>query len=68
MVGLVWWSTVFVSVISFVLYLGVISVVSVNLALVKHLNFFYIVITFLVLHISYGYGSLVGLLKLPFVK
>lgn len=68
MVGLVWWSTVFVSAISFVLYLGVISVVSVNLALVKHLNFFYIVITFLVLHISYGYGSLVGLLKLPFVK
>ena len=34
----------------------------------KGLSFIRLVITFFVLHLSYGWGSLVGILKLPFIK
>ena len=34
----------------------------------KKLNFFYLLWSFITLHISYGWGSLVGLLSLPFIK
>lgn len=44
------------------------NITSALLAITKHLNFFYLVATFFVLHLSYGWGSLMGILKLPFVK
>ena len=64
----VWWPFAFISAASLLAYLGLLSAVSLKLASSKHLNFFYLLATFVVLHLSYGWGSLMGLLKLPFVK
>lgn len=63
-----WWPFVLVSVASLIAYTGLLSMVSLKLALSKHLNFFYLLVTFVVLHISYGWGSLIGIIKLPFTK
>ena len=63
-----WWPFALVSAASFMVYTCLLSAVSLKLAIKKHLNFFYLLITFFVLHLSYGWGSLVGVLKLPFTK
>lgn len=68
MLGLLWWPFVLVSAASLLAYTGLLSAVSLKLAITKKLNFFYLLITFYVLHLSYGWGSLMGILKLPFVK
>lgn len=49
-------------------YLLGIGAVSIGLSCRKKLNFWYLLWAFITLHMSYGYGSLVGILKLPFVK
>lgn len=59
---------IWISIISLLTYLITVSLVSIRLALKKHLNFCYLVATFFVLHISYGCGSLAGLLKVLFYK
>lgn len=56
------------SLIILILYVMVISMVSLHLAIQSHQNWFYLVITFIVLHISYGIGSLMGILSLPFIS
>ncbi len=66
--ALVWTPFVWLSVLSVIAYVGLISAVSMKLSIQKHLNFICLFISFLVLHISYGWGSLMGLLKLPFTK
>lgn len=66
--ALVWTPFVWLSVLSVIAYVGLISAVSMKLSIQKHLNFICLFISFLVLHISYGWGSLMGLLNLPFVK
>lgn len=48
----------FVSLVSYMLLLGLISL---KISWNKKLNFFYLLATFLTLHISYGFGSLVGI-------
>lgn len=63
-----WWPFALVSVASLLTYTVLLSIVSLKLAVSKHLNFCYLLVTFFVLHISYGWGSLVGILKLPFTK
>ncbi len=68
LLALVWWPFVWVSVASLLAYLGLLLSVSVKLAIQKHLNIFYLLATFFVLHLSYGWGSLMGILKLPFIK
>lgn len=59
-----WW----LGVASLALYMAVVSIISAKIAIKKHLNFFYLICTFFILHLSYGWGSLVGLLKVLFVK
>ena len=66
--ALVWWPFALVSLASFIAYTTLMSAVSLKLAIQKHLNFFYLLVTFFVLHLSYGWGSLIGILKLPFIK
>ncbi len=66
--ALVWWPFAMISVASLLVYTGLLSTVSAKLAMQKNLNFFYLLATFFVLHLSYGWGSLVGILKLPFTK
>lgn len=68
LLAFVWWPLALVSAASLLAYTGLLSAVSLKLAVTKHLNFFYLLITFFVLHLSYGWGSLVGILKLPFTK
>ena len=62
------WPFALIASVSLVSYMALLSGVSLNLAIKKHLNFLYLLITFVVLHLSYGWGSLVGILKLPFVQ
>lgn len=59
-----WW----LGVASLLAYTLVVSLISAKISFKKHLNFLYLVFTFFVLHLSYGWGSLKALLKLPFIK
>ena len=54
--------------ISIILYLVIMSIISFRLALQYRLNYLYMLLAFIVLHISYGVGSLIGLIQLPFLK
>lgn len=67
-IGIIWHPAILVSVVALVSYLFVVSAISIRLALKKHLNFVYLIATFFVLHLSYGWGSLIGLLRLPLLK
>ncbi len=68
LLAFIWWPFALVSAASLAAYTGLLSAVSLRLAKQKHLNFFYLLTTFFVLHLSYGWGSLMGILKLPFTK
>ena len=68
LLGLLWWPFALVSSASLLAYTGLLSFISVKLAAEKHLIFYYLLATFFVLHLSYGWGSLMGILKLPFTK
>ncbi len=68
LLAFVWWPFALVSAVSLLVYTVLLSTVSLKLAVQKHLNFFYLLTTFYVLHLSYGWGGLVGILKLPFTK
>ena len=58
---------ILVSLLSLILYFLLIGSICIKLSNRKKLNFFYLIIAFITLHLSYGYGSLVGICKLPFV-
>ena len=66
--GLIWWPFILVSIVSLFVYTLLFSIVSAKLATQIRLNFLYLLVTFFVLHLSYGWGSLMGILKLPFVR
>lgn len=66
--ALFWWPISSVSAVSLIAYISLISAVSLKLYLVKHLNFWYLLLTFFVLHLSYGWGSMIGILRIPFLK
>ena len=68
LLGLIWQPFVWLTTISLVLYFFLVSAVSFHLAIDKKLSFVHLAITFFVLHLSYGCGSLVGLLSWPFLK
>ena len=68
LLAFVWWPFALVSAASLMAYTGLLSAVSIKLAIQKRLKFVYLLITFFVLHLSYGWGSLVGILKLPFTN
>lgn len=66
--SLIWWPLVFVAIASLLTYMLALGGISVKLAMGKHLKFSYLLISFFVLHVSYGWGSLMAILKLPFIK
>ena len=68
LLALIWWPFALVFAASLVAYTGLLSAVSLKLSIQKNLNFFYLLITFFVLHLSYGWGSLMGILRLPFLR
>ena len=68
LVGLFWHPALWLSAFVLVVYLLALCAVSARLAKQKHLNFFYLLWSFITLHCSYGWGSLMGILSLPFTK
>ncbi|MDR0207227.1 MAG: glycosyltransferase family 2 protein [Bacteroidales bacterium] len=52
-----------VSVASLFLYLSFIKIICIQIACRKKLSFFYLLWSFVVLHFSYGAGSLIGIIK-----
>ncbi|MCR4965313.1 MAG: glycosyltransferase [Bacteroidales bacterium] len=66
--GFFWHPLWLICAVSLIAYLGLVGFVSARLARSKGLSFFRLVESFFVLHFSYGLGSLVGILTLPFVK
>ena len=59
---------IILSLLSLLAYVSLLGFISLKLSLNKQLNFIYLLNGFLVLHLSYGWGSLMGILKLPFIK
>lgn len=68
LMSFIWWPFALISGTSLIAYTVLLSAVSLRLSVEKRLNFFCLLITFFVLHLSYGWGSLVGILSLPFIK
>ena len=68
LLAFIWWPFALLSVASLLAYTCLLSAMSLKLALQKKINFFYLLTTFFVLHLSYGWGSLAGIIKLPFTK
>lgn len=68
LLSIFWWPFSLLSAASLVAYTSLLATISAKLAIDKKLNFWYLLATFIVLHISYGWGSLMGILKLPFIK
>lgn len=66
--GFLWGPLWIIGLFSLASYLLTISIISAKLAITKHLNFLYLIIAFSVLHASYGFGSLAGLLNLSILK
>jgi len=67
-VGVFWWPAFCMSALVLCVYLLALGSVSANLTTSKGLNFFYLLASFITLHVSYGCGSLIGIFKLPFTK
>lgn len=65
-VGIFWHPAMLISVMSLIMYFGAVGFVSFKLSTAKNLDFFNLLWGFIVLHVSYGWGSLVGLLSLLF--
>lgn len=65
-VAFFWWPSALLCIFAAVSYLVVISFVSISLAMKKKLHVGYLMWSFIVLHLSYGWGSLMGLVRLPF--
>lgn len=64
-VGIFWHPALWLTLLVLVLYLLLIGTVSAHLAITRHRNFIYLLLSFLTLHLSYGTGSLIELLRLP---
>lgn len=61
-----YWPLALLSVLSLLAYGTLLGTISAKLSMSKKLSFGYLLASFIVLHLSYGWGSLVGLLSLPF--
>jgi glycosyltransferase involved in cell wall biosynthesis len=59
---------ILITMITLVAYFVVLTVVSLRISLNKKINFIYLFLAFIFLHISYGFGSFIGILSLPFQK
>jgi hypothetical protein len=66
--SLVFAPLIIISLLSLFAYVCLLGLISLKLCVNKRLNFFYLLTSFLVLHLSYGWGSLIGLIKLPFLS
>lgn len=68
LLGILFSPFVWLAFLSLGLYFIVISFESLKLSFQKRLNFLYLHLSFFILHCSYGFGSLMGLLSFPFLR
>lgn len=68
LLSLIYLPFIYLALLSALLYTFALGMISAKLGISKRLNFFYLLSSFVTLHLSYGYGSLIGLIKLPFIK
>ena len=66
LISFFYWPLALVSVLSLLAYGTLLGTISAKLSISKKLNFCDLLASFIVLHLSYGWGSLVGLVTLPF--
>ncbi|MEG0560399.1 MAG: glycosyltransferase family 2 protein [Muribaculaceae bacterium] len=59
---------IILSVFSAICYIILLGIISITISFHKNLKFHYLLWSFLTLHISYGWGSLIGIIRLPFTK
>lgn len=64
----IWLSFIVISIIVLILYIFILGSISLSLTIRKKLNFYYLLVSFITLHVSYGWGSLMAISKLPFIK
>lgn len=57
-----------ISAVSLLMYLCLLGYVSIHISHTRKIPFYYILWAFITLHLSYGFGSLVGLLSIPWAK
>ena len=67
-IGIFWPITTLLALASIVAYLLALGMVSMSLAIKKHLNVAYLLWSFITLHCSYGAGSLAGIISIPFLR
>lgn len=67
-IGLFWHPFLLLSGAVLLTYLLVLGIVSANIAVKKNISFVYLIWSFITLHCSYGWGSLIGLICLPATK
>ncbi len=58
----------FLASVSLLCYLLTLATISMKLSIKKKISFNYLFISFITLHFSYGLGSFIGLLKIPFIR
>lgn len=68
LVGILWHPALLLSAFVLLMYLLALGTISAKQAITKKLNFFHLLWSFITLHCSYGMGSLMGILSLPFKK
>jgi glycosyltransferase involved in cell wall biosynthesis len=68
LVALVYFPFLYLAIFSIALYLGLIIIVCSMISINKKINFGYLLVTFILLHFSYGFGSLIGIASIPFQK
>ena len=64
LLSILYFPIIFLTLFSLFLYLSMLVGICISLSLNKGLNFFYLLTAFVALHLSYGWGSLIGVLEL----
>lgn len=64
--SIIWFPFIIISGLSLVAYSSLLTIISLKLN-DKHTSLFYLLFAFITLHLSYGFGSLIGIIKLPFI-
>lgn len=68
LLSLVWWPLIGISLLSLLSYIFLLGAISLKLRKEKNLSVRYLLQSFVVLHLSYGWGSLCGLFQLVFAR
>lgn len=68
LISLFYFPLIFIAIASLICYILLLGSISLKLTLEKKVNFCYVLLSFIILHLSYGFGSLIGIIKIPFYE